>query len=41
MIKVFSKKDGYAFGELALLRDQPRFATVRCDQECHLASLDR
>ena len=39
--KVFSGGDGYTFGELALISKKLRAATVRCANDCHLASLDR
>ena len=40
-IKVAEGEDGYTFGELALLSNRPRFATVQCTTDCHMASLDR
>lgn len=29
------------FGELALLNDAPRVASVRCTQKCHFGILDK
>jgi len=40
-MKVHEGKEGYTFGELALLSSRPRFATVKCTTDCHMASLDR
>ena len=34
-------KSGDAFGELALLYNAPRAATIKTDSECILYSLDR
>ena len=39
--KVFVGTDGYTFGELALISNKPRAATIQCSENCHLASLDR
>ena len=39
--KVDEGKDGYTFGELALISNRPRAATVYCVKNCHLAVLDR
>lgn len=32
---------GKTFGELALIRNKPRAATVRCIEDCHFATLDK
>lgn len=32
---------GASFGELALVKDQPRAASIRCLTECHFATLDK
>ena len=32
---------GASFGELALVKQQPRAASIRCLTECHLATLDK
>jgi cAMP-dependent protein kinase regulator len=39
--KVKDYKSGDAFGELALLYNAPRAATICADENCHLFSLDR
>ena len=41
MNKVDEHKDGYTFGELALISRKPRAATIHCAKNCHLAVLDR
>lgn len=32
---------GSAFGELALIENKPRAATIRCKENCHFAVLDK
>ena len=32
---------GCAFGELALIENKPRAATIRCKENCHFAVLDK
>lgn len=34
-------KGGDSFGELALLNDGPRSATIKCMVDCHFAVLDK
>lgn len=38
-VKVSEMKSGQSFGELALINDAPRRATIRSVTECHLAVL--
>lgn len=40
-IKVKVLKGGESFGELSLLDNRPRAASVICEQECHLAVLEK
>ncbi len=40
-VKVRDYKSGDAFGELALLYNAPRAATIKTDSDCILYSLDR
>ncbi len=39
--EVAEKLTGDSFGELALIEDKPRTATIICKEECHFAILDR
>jgi cAMP-dependent protein kinase regulator len=32
---------GSSFGDLALIKDQPRTASIQCLEDCHLAILDK
>jgi CRP-like cAMP-binding protein len=32
---------GDSFGELALINDEPRAATIQCLNECYFATLDK
>ena len=41
MNKIKVLKDGEAFGELSLMDNKPRAATVICEQDCHLAILEK
>jgi len=34
-------KAGLSFGELALLKDKPRAATIKCKEECHFAVMEK
>lgn len=34
-------EEGMSFGELALIKDQPRAASIQCITECHLATLEK
>lgn len=40
-IKVKVLRGGESFGELSLLDNRPRAASVICEQECHLAVLEK
>lgn len=39
--KVFEFKEGEYFGEIALVRDMPRQASVKCMTDCRLVSIER
>ena len=39
--KIKVLKAGEAFGELSLMENKPRAASVICEQECHLAILEK
>lgn len=39
MVPIAQLGSGMAFGELALLKDQPRSASIKCVQKCHMAVL--
>ena len=39
--KVVVLKDGDIFGELALINQKKRAATITCETECHFAILSR
>ena len=41
LIDVAHLKDGVGFGELALINDAPRSATIVCIKDTHLATLDK
>lgn len=34
-------KSGDSFGELALIDNRPRAATIKCKEDCHLAVLEK
>lgn len=34
-------KSGKSFGELALIKNKPRAATIKCTEECHIASMSK
>ena len=38
-VVVHNLKEGSTFGELALINDEPRAASVRCHGECYFATL--
>ena len=38
---VSEMNEGESFGELALLNDAPRAATIECTTECHFAIMDK
>lgn len=40
-IKVFNYKEGDYFGELALIKNQPRQASILCTSDCRVAYIDR
>ena len=39
--KVGMIKQGKSFGELALIKEDVRKATVKCEEDCHFATLDQ
>jgi cAMP-dependent protein kinase regulator len=39
--KVFEFNEGEYFGEIALVRDMPRQASVKCMTDCRLVSIER
>lgn len=39
--KVFEFKEGEYFGEIALVRNMPRQASVKCMTDCRLVSIER
>lgn len=39
--EVAKLKDGKSFGELALIQNKPRAATIKCVQDSHFAVLDK
>lgn len=39
--EIAEKVTGESFGELALIEDKPRSATIICKEECHFAVLER
>jgi CRP-like cAMP-binding protein len=39
MVKIF--KQGDAFGEIALITNQKRTATIVCKEDCHLLALNK
>lgn len=41
MIKIKIMTKGQSFGELALLDNKPRSATIICEEKCHFAVLDK
>lgn len=41
MTKVKVLPAGFAFGELALMDDKPRAATIHCEEDCEFAILDK
>ena len=41
MITVANLHSGMGFGELALIKNQPRAASIQCSTNCHLAVLDK
>eukprot|EP00330_Aristerostoma_sp_ATCC50986_P008843 CAMPEP_0114583680 /NCGR_PEP_ID=MMETSP0125-20121206/7377_1 /TAXON_ID=485358 ORGANISM="Aristerostoma sp., Strain ATCC 50986" /NCGR_SAMPLE_ID=MMETSP0125 /ASSEMBLY_ACC=CAM_ASM_000245 /LENGTH=52 /DNA_ID=CAMNT_0001777307 /DNA_START=325 /DNA_END=483 /DNA_ORIENTATION=- len=41
MTKVRVLPAGFAFGELALMDDKPRAATIHCEEDCDFAIIDR
>ncbi len=40
-IEVVQLRTGKSFGELALIKNKPRAATIRCLEECHLAIMNK
>lgn len=41
MVKVKLLNKGMAFGELALIDNKPRSATIICEEDSHFALLDK
>jgi CRP-like cAMP-binding protein len=41
MTKVHAYKSGSSFGELALMNDKPRAASIITTSECHFATLSK
>ena len=40
-VEVSILKEGFAFGELALIDNKPRAATIKCKENTHFAVLDK
>ena len=40
-INVATLEAGQSFGEMALIRNQPRLASIVCEEDCHFATLDK
>jgi CRP-like cAMP-binding protein len=38
-IEVVNLRAGKSFGELALIKNKPRAATVKCIEDCHFATM--
>jgi CRP-like cAMP-binding protein len=41
MVRINQLTDGQSFGELALVRETPRMATVVCETDCQMATLSK
>lgn len=41
MIQVAKLLEGQTFGELALITNKPRAATLKCLTDCHFATMDK
>ena len=39
--EVVSLKSGKSFGELALIKNKPRAATIKCSEDCHFAVMNK
>jgi CRP-like cAMP-binding protein len=40
-IEVVSLRTGKSFGELALIKNKPRAATIKCSEDCHFAVMQK
>ena len=41
MLDVVQLKTGKSFGELALIKNKPRAATIKCNEDCHFAIMSK
>lgn len=40
-MEVVTLREGKSFGELALIKNKPRAATIRCKDDCHFAVMNK